>query len=64
MFLGFKVRAVGDEDFTVGLRAQGLGGAESTGELPTPASIISLFSAWMSRPTDSSIWDGSKSSGR
>ena len=34
MFLGFKVRTIGDEDFAVGLRAQRLGGAEPTRELP------------------------------
>jgi hypothetical protein len=54
VFLGLKVRSVGDEDSAIGLRSQGLCGPKAQPNFLTPAAIISLLSAWISRPIASS----------
>jgi hypothetical protein len=38
VFLGLKVRPVGDEDFAIGLRPQGLRGPKAASESPHPGS--------------------------
>ena len=64
VFLGLKVRPVGDEDSAIGLRSHRHRGPKAASEFPDASSNHLIIEFVDLGPVASSAWDGSKSSGR